>query len=234
MSTVLWNDETRQIEVTDPVDYTATPVVDAASLRGWLRLGDDTSEDDVLLMLQAVACEMIESLTWRRLLPTGLKLWLDWMPQSGPMPALASRGINEPYQSDCAIVLASGPLLTFTKFEYYLRDDGDTATELDASYYRVDGNGPNWKARVYSADAYPGWCVWTDVIGADLRASSSVALSYQAGYADVASIPAQLKHAIYLITAHLYENRGDCGDPAGCAKACGVEKILGQYRLSQA
>ena len=231
MSTVAWNDEVRQIEITSAPDYASTPIAQIDEIADWLRLDDATCQYPALRRLQAVAVGIIERITWRKLLPTGITLWLDWLPQTGPVSLTANLGNNEPYQTDGAIVLASGPVIDVTAIRYFDQDSNEST--LDASSYRVDKKGAGWKARVYPADATTGSASWAGLLGTDLRASASVAIDYTAGYADAASVPPQLVHAIHMLVAHLYSSRGDCGDDAACAKACGAMGLIAPFRLTQ-
>lgn len=86
------------------------------------------------------------------------------------------------------------PLIAVTAFSY-TDQEGNTYI-IDAGDYTVDAE--RWPGRLYYE---PPAVTLADIGG--------VKIEFQAGYADPAAIPADIKHAILLLIGHWYENRED-------------------------
>jgi uncharacterized phiE125 gp8 family phage protein len=88
--------------------------------------------------------------------------------------------------------------MTLTSVTAY--DRSGAATVLSSDAYIVD------------AAAVPGRVIFSDtaVLPVNLRAANAIAVAFEAGYGtDPADVPAAIRTAILILTAHLYEARGD-------------------------
>lgn len=93
------------------------------------------------------------------------------------------------------LILPYGPVTALTSIAY--TDEDDVTDTVDASDYSVDiASG---LARVRVTESWP----YTN------RALSNVVVTYEAGYADAASVPEVIKTAIKQKIALDYEKRGD-------------------------
>lgn len=148
-----------------------------------LHLRLDTAEaDEYLLLLAATARERIEEELARSLLTQTWTLSLERWPDA------RCPGGN-------AIRLPRGPVQAVTSVKY--RDSAGTLTTLDPSAYVVDTTafiptiapvtGTSWPA---IGQGYP----------------DAVQVVYTAGYGTEAQLPAPIRHATMILTAHLWEH----------------------------
>lgn len=170
------------------VSAPATEPITLQEALDYLRV-DNTSEDDLVTALIATARATIEQHTNRALFTQTLKLTLDAWP------------VLDPYNRRGApadrIALPRAPLATVTSVKYYPADGGAQATMDSADYHVVPGQCPGLIALVDGV-------AWPDLA----RRPDAVEITYTAGAADVADIPAGLVHATRFLVAHLYEIRG--------------------------
>ena len=135
------------------------------------------AEDAYVTRLVKAARHYVEERIDRTLLPTTWRLSLSRWPRRG-------------------WVLLPRPMLRSITSVTYLDGDGETQT-VSPSAYALD------------ADRMPGLLM----PGYDLdwptgrEQSGAVRVTYEAGYADAASVPEDLRQAILLLTAHWYANR---------------------------
>ena len=105
---------------------------------------------------------------------------------------------------------------------------------IDAvTYFDPDGVQQTWPTANYSlrADAFKPVLVYdddADVPSVDER-HDAVKITYTAGYADAAAVPAPVKHAILLMVGELYANRGD-KEPSKTTLAA-IDRLLSPYRV---
>ena len=83
-----------------------------------------------------------------------------------------------------------------------ITDLNEVASEIDASAYRVRGDNHN--PCVIST----GWALPTIPVG------GTAEIIFEAGYADWASVPADLRQSVLMLAAHFYENRSATVDRA--------------------
>ena len=127
-----------------------------------------------------------------------------------------------PLQSD-TILLPYGPVQSVTSIKYFENEVEET---LSPSLYTVDINSDI--ARIVVDDSWPS----TDD---DINV---VTIVYVCGYGASSSyVPKPIKHAIYMMIAHLYENRQAVvvsGRPTAVIEMpMGVEYLLSNYVLEQ-
>ena len=157
----------------------AAEPIDATLLAQHLRLDDVAGQEEIVAGIIAAVRERAEAVTWRALLRQTLKLTLDTFP-----------GARDP------ITIPRPPLAAVSGITY-LDAAGATQT-LDPSLYRVDaGSEP---ARIVPA---PG-LLWPET---QQGAVNAVAVTYIAGYAAVAAVPACIKQWCLLNAAALFEHR---------------------------
>jgi uncharacterized phiE125 gp8 family phage protein len=116
-----------------------------------------------------------------------------------------------PWTNRGYINIPYGPIQAITSVVY---EDGEgTEVEMvEGTDFDIDTQSA--VARFYPLDSSGARGYWpTDV----LNRANVVTINYQAGYDDVSGIPvpAQLKVAILMVVAKLFENRGDSGGREG-------------------
>lgn len=139
---------------------------------------DGTAEDAYLTRLIKGARAEFEKLNGRALFTSTYRLVLDAWP------------------GDDRIVLPRPPLQSVTSV-VYTDEEGNTATLSSDDYYVVTDATPGYLA----LNAGASW-PWTT-----LRPRAGVAVTFVAGFDDVADIPEEYRQAILLLLAHWYENR---------------------------
>lgn len=149
-----------------------------------LRIDEDqTDEDDDIEMWMQVAREWVESYTGRTLTDTTLEVGFEGYP-------------------DWQIFLPRPPVIEVLSFKYHTSDGADTT--LAADQYTLD------RSVALQPRVVPAYGVsWPST----RWQPSSLRIRYRAGYASAGSpderhlVPASLRAAIKLITAHLHEHR---------------------------
>ena len=119
-----------------------------------------------------------------------------------------------------ALELRRSPLVSVTHVKTY--DDADTATTFASSNYFVDTVSQPGRIVLRSAASWPT---------AD-RVANPIEVEYKAGYGtDPASVPADIRQAVLMLTANLYEHRGESitGTITSEAKQ-GALDLLSMYR----
>lgn len=176
------------------------PAVEPLSLaeaKAFLRIEHD-DDDEVIGALIAAARIHIEARTRRALITQHWRLVLDSWPADGRLKVLPA-----PLAALAALVAVR------------VRDDAGNATTLDLQSFVVDKAGAQIVFAPWAL-AQPG------------RAAAGIELDVSVGYGDVASdVPEPLRHAVRLLAAHWYENRGiaDVAPPAA------VAALIAPYRM---
>ena len=141
---------------------------------------DESADNNTVTALIAAARKMAESYTNRVFITQTWKLFLDGAPCKS------------------SLELPKAPLQSVTHIKSY--DDSDAATTLDASNYFVDAMSRPGRIVLRSSGSWP----------TPERVANGFEAQFICGYgADADSVPAEIKQAILLIIAHLYEHRGD-------------------------
>ncbi len=157
------------------------------------------ADDTVLTALITAARRWVEQETGLALLPQSWRLWLDCWPEQD------------------ALILPRAPLRSI----------------VNVTLYDVAGNASTWSSAAYQADttALPGRLLCNDGQSWPLpgRARRGIAISFSAGYADAASIPAPLQLALKQLATWWAEQRGD--EAAQQAIPQMVRSLLAPYRL---
>lgn len=153
--------------------------ITVAEVKTHLRI-DHSTDDGLLRVLIKAARESLEIELGQTLCETTLQYKLDDFPQSYPQK----------------IELPKPPVKSVTSVKYY--NGSGTLTTIDSSNYHADTDSK--PARVQPVDGY----YWPTVQTGKLHA---VVIEYVAGYSNLDAIPQGIKHALYLLIGHWYENR---------------------------
>lgn len=151
----------------------------------------DASESQYIEALVSVAREIVENFTGRALMAQTWKLtadrWRDCADARSPLAdSVRARTIK----------LERSPLASVSHVKYWPAV-GSTQLTLDASYYITQtGVEPGRIVLKYDQD-------WPDL--ADRP--DAVEITFVAGYASAAAVPASLRHAVSLTVSHLYDQR---------------------------
>lgn len=137
-----------------------------------------TDEDALITGYIAAARRWCEKIDRRAYLTQTWQLWLDAWPTGN------------------AIQLRLPPLQSVSSIVHY--DDADAATTFAASNYYVDTVSEPGRVVLRSAASWPS---------ATLREANGVCVTFVAGWASAASVPAPLKQAVQLVVGYWYENR---------------------------
>jgi len=194
----------------------ASEPVTLAEAKNHLRI-DANDEDDYISSLITVARQHIENAGNLALLTQTWKLACDEFPwRMRKFPWETEGRLDE-------ILIYPGPLIAVSSIKYY--DTDGLQQTLATTEYAVDSSSK--PARVYPA--YGKYWPATRSI------PNAVEINFTAGYANAASVPQQLKEAMLLLIAHLYENR-DAGEGAFAAQTLGtvqstLDILISPYRI---
>ena len=134
--------------------------------------------DDYLAQLIGRATDVVEKRLGRQIMPATWTLSLDAFP-------------NE-------ILIGRPPVTAVSSIQYY-----DTAGDLQtlaANQYQTDFSSPDAPARIKPAVGLTWPATQSGTYGA-------VVVTFAAGYADQASVPLAMKHAIAFLVAHWFSSR---------------------------
>lgn len=168
---------------------------------------DNDEENALISILSQAAREMVEQRIGRSLITQTRTIKMDYFPR----------------ESD-TIYLPYGPVISVTSITYV--DENEVLQTLSSALYTVDTASDI--ARIVIDDSWPS--TEDDI--------NVVTIVYQAGYGASSSyVPKPLKQAIYLLVAHLYENRQAVivsGSPTAVVEMpMGVEYLIAPYVLEQ-
>lgn len=161
---------------------TGTPaaIMDLATAKAHLRV-EHQDEDTLIAGILAAATERLDG--WSGILGRCLmpQTWTSFVP----------------YFDDFRLRLPLVPVQSVTSVKYY--DVNGVQQTFGASNYRLLADGRS----AYIQLAFPA--VWPTSLA--LLRDDAVSITFLAGYADAASVPAALKQAILLMVGDFYENR---------------------------
>ncbi len=141
---------------------------------------DESADNALVQSLIVAAREMAENYTHRVFITQTWQAFLDAAP------------------CETYLELPKAPLISVTHVKSY--DDADAATVLAASNYFVDIATKPGRIVLRSVGSWP----------TPARVANGIEIQFVAGYGPAPSdVPAQIKQAILLTIAHLYEHRGD-------------------------
>ncbi len=175
--------------------------VDLNELRAQLRLDDDqTAEDAILVANLRAAAEACETFTGRALITQTWTLFRDAWPgddREAPLGEGWHRGALS-VSAARALTLPRPPLQSVVHVKTFADDDGESLWPASAYYVDTATLPGRLVARAGQGLPVPG------------RAANGIEVRYVAGHgAAPGDVPARLRQGIVQLAAYLFENRGD-------------------------
>lgn len=201
-------------------DVTPAAVLSYTDIQNHLKL-DGTADQSLVESLISAATKRVEQFIGRKLVSQHWSIYFDCFPraqsndfwdgmQDGHVASLAGPGQS--------MDLPFGPCQTVSWVRGYDQTDGTVA--VDASNYSVDTFGPFGRIKLKVGGQWPS---------ATLRPVNGVHVRGVFGFGSASVIPHDIKHAIKITVANLYEKRGD--NDSGSAIPVGAQTLLETYRL---
>jgi uncharacterized phiE125 gp8 family phage protein len=172
------------------------------------------SDDDALIAsLIATARQSVETITGRALMPQTWELALDEFPRR--------LGRSCPDAHVEAIDLPKPPIISLQSVKY-VDTNGALQTLAEAAYQLDDYSEPARLLPAYGTS-------WP----AARRQPNAVLIRFQAGYADAASVPQQIKQWMLMRIGAMYENREEIivGQRVVSVDLPFVDRLLDPYRV---
>lgn len=175
-------------QLTEP----STEPVTLAEARLWLRIhDDDTTQDAMLLLLITAARERAEAITRRALARRTFELRLDAFPADEVWPETGTSGPGR-------IWIPNPPLVSVESITY-ATGDGDVAMTGSPQEFTVDLGGDILPGRV--------WPLQGDSWPSAVETPGAIRIRYTAGYATASKMPQRLRHWIQARVSTWYEFR---------------------------
>lgn len=115
--------------------------------------------------------------------------------------------------------LARSPLVSVTHVKTY--DDADAATTFASSNYFVDTVSQPGRIVLRSAASWPDFD----------RVANPIEVEYRAGFGtSPADVPSDIKQALLMLVANMYENRGEASGSIAAEAKDGAFDLLSAYR----
>lgn len=193
--------ESLRLQVTTPP---AGSPVGLNEAKAQMNLGDDFVDDDALITAYiGTSVEACERYTGRALITRTLTLFRDIWPADGSRESwwdgVREGAISELRAQARGLELPRPPLRSVVHVKSY--DDADAATTFSTSNYFVDTASEPGRIVLRNGAAAP----------AITRAANGLEVQFTAGYgANPDDVPEPLRHGMLMLTAYLYENRGEC------------------------
>lgn len=184
----------------------AHAIVTAQELSDWLAL-DNPSDPLLAPMAQAATSALIEWLEME-LISRQRELTLEYWPKVGT---------------------DTSPSISPNDYLYQLRTDlpfSHTATTLDS----VDSFGVDVLTDVALMQGKPFKMVFDDIYQTDTDEAAIIA-TYTTGFGTIDDVPEQLKTAVKMLAAYMYEHRGAC-DVSDAIKTSGAAMFAQPYKLN--
>ena len=205
-------------EVTPP----SGQVVSTADMKNYLRVDSDAEDATIDAMILA-ATEKVEEYTNLKMLTQVWKVIYDEFGQT--FDAFDRDGTFERRLADTRtdpefLFLPLGPVQSVTSLTTF--DDDDTGTVFASGNYFVDDSDGHGRLVLRNGSTWP-----TTV----LRPANGIEIEFTAGYGLAADVPNALVQAIKIITAHLYERRGDTEDNSKQKMPATAFMLCERYRV---
>lgn len=171
----------------------AAEPITTAEAKAWLRVDID-AEDALIASLVKTARVLLEQQYGRQLVTATWQQSMDTFPGGG---GWANVMAAQPFPDGYAIRLLRNPVQSVSAVEYY--DQANTLQTLSPVIYDVDAATDPARITLAMNRIWPITRLRT----------GSVRVTFVAGYGNAAAVPEDVKTAIKLMVAHLYENRGD-------------------------
>lgn len=160
-----------------------------------------SSEDSLITSYIKAARVLCENYSQKAFVTQTWKLFLDGWPRSSKRDTwwdgVREGSINDLFLVKRDLELPRAPLVSVTHIKVY--DAAEVATTLDSDTYGVDSSSNPGRIYLQSGQTWP-------TVG---RPSNGIEIQYVAGYGSASDVPDDIKTAILMLIAHLYENRGD-------------------------
>lgn len=176
------------------IAYSESAVFTTSEMKSHLRV-TNSSEDTLINTYIAAATRFVENYTRLLMLPGTVTEIFTAVPGSGGMPVLTS-DFATVYSPPAFYSLKIGNPIALTSVSANTTDATGSFTALSTTSLL---NAAFNKPRVYAPD---GWTFGT-------ISPFQIKIVYSAGYANAAAVPNDIKVAIMLVCADMYENRMD-------------------------
>jgi hypothetical protein len=183
-------------------DVTPAAILDYTECQTFLRLDGTTDQALVEALISAVT-KKVEDYLGRKLITQVWSIYYDFFPtQNNPdtwWDGARDGAVSELYSEVRYLELPFGPCQSV----YFVKtfDGTDGGSVFDASLYQVDTIGMNPKIALRRNSTWPS---------TSLRTVNGIQVKATLGYgATGASVPSDIKEAVKICVAKLYENRGD-------------------------
>lgn len=182
-------------------------VITLAEAKDHLRIVDDNTQDSLIQGIVSSAESYIETVTNRALLPQTWRAFWECFPR-------------EHY-----LEIPRGPVSAVAHLKY-TDSTGAQSTWASTNYIVQTEKEP---ARIWLTYGN----IWPSVV---LRPGIAIEVEFTAGYANIAAVPANLKHAILLLVGAWFENPSDIvtGTASTSAKLLprGVDALIANYIIT--
>ena len=170
--------------------------ITSTELKNWLRI-DGSDDDTVISSLLIAGHNWAKRYTGRSLTTQTLTLSIDSIYDADiPLEEGQYTGIDIDITRR-SIILPESPVASITSVKYY--DDADTESTFASSKYYLDKAGVPARLVLRQGESYP----------TGLRVANALEIKYVAGYGNASDVPQDIKHAVLMYCAHLFEHRGD-------------------------
>lgn len=213
---------------TPVLETEGTPVLSYSDIQNHLKL-DGSADQTLVESLITVATKRVEQFIGRKLTSQEWSIYFDEFPSAKNdiwFDGMRDGHISQLSTYNVPLEVPFGPCSSIAFVRGYDSTDGTIA--VDASNYQVDTFGPLTKIALRLGGQWPS---------ATLRPLNGVHVKGTFGLGGTASVPLDIKHAIKIVVANLYENRGDNqskssdDDSAGGAIPKLAQTLLESYRL---
>lgn len=196
------------------ISYSSSAVITTAEMKAHLRV-TGSSENDLIDTYTKAATRWVENYTRLLLLPGTVTEIFTSTPTTGIQPVLFT-GSTMVFSPPDFFSLKIGNAISVKSITANTMDDTATFTALSTT--NVLNTGFN-KPRIYAPD---GW-IFGNISPFQIK------IIYAAGYANAAAVPNDIKVAIMLVCADMYENRMDSVKQLPTA----AEVLLSSYVVNQ-
>ncbi len=193
--------------------------------KAFLKLGDDDTADDALIMaLLRAAVRHVETFTGRALITQTWRLTLDRWPSRSRLDDQLWEGVREAaerVETTNFIEIPKAPLQSVSAFQVF--DSSDAASTVATTVYFVDGESQPGRVGLRHGQTWPS---------TTQRPHHGIQITIVAGYGDDANgVPDDILAGLRLLLAHFYENRAACDQATNLAVPLTAREALRPYRI---
>ena len=193
--------------------------------KAFLKLGDDDTDDDALIMaMLRAAVRHVETFTGRALITQTWRLTLDRWPSRSRLDDQLWEGVREAadiVEATNFIEIPKPPLRSVGSFQVF--DSSDAASTVATTVYFVDGESQPGRVGLRHGQTWPS---------TTLRPHNGIQITFVAGYADDANgVPDDILAGLRLLLAHFHANRAACDQATNLALPVTAKEVLRPYRI---